>query len=417
MLALDTIIIFPLLIFFVMNYRIGPGETPYWLFGIIFLMLFIYIFLDLKLLKISDRLYFIAKKTILWVLIFITIGSCLFSEIIVRHQSSPIYHVHDIILQQEAAIRLMLHGNNPYTATYFNTPLAQWHYSDTEVNPALYHFVMQPFYLIFALPFYVAMSRTVGFFDARIPLFFLFIVMLIAAQKIPNAENSKRLLVTLFAFNPATLGYFIEGRDDIFMFAFMIIGFLLLQRNKNIPASIFMAFAFAVKQSAWPLFPFYIFYLYYKEKSLAKTIKQLLIFGLTFSVIVFPFIFWNPKAYMDSTVFYLSGNAAHSYPVAGYGLGMLLHQTGIISDVHAYYPFWIWQVLFGLPFIIWLIIWQKRENSLQRLVLVYGIFLFVFWYLSRYFNNSHFGYLSMTFILAYFLQEKNSVNQERIEQV
>lgn len=407
MLALDTVILFPLVIFFVMNYRIGPGETPYWLFGLIFLMLFTNIILDLKLLKLINKKYNLIKKIILWGLIFLTIGSGLFSEITVRHQSSPIYHVHDIILQQEAAIRFMIHGINPYTTSYFNTPMAQWHYSDTEVNPALYHFVMQPFYLIFTVPFYFVMTRTLGFFDARVPLFFLFIVMLFVSEKIVKSELDKRLSVALLAFNPATLGYFIEGRDDIFMFSFMVVGFFFMLRNKNIFASIFMALAFAVKQSAWPLFPFYVFYLYFKERKLVKLTKPLTIFALTFLLIVAPFFLWSPKGFIDSTIFFVSGNATHSYPVAGYGLGMLLHQIGIIPNVHAYFPFWIFEVIVSVPILIWLLFWLKKSISIKKVILGYGIFLFVFWYCSRYFNNSHLGYLTMIFIFAYFMQEES----------
>ena len=44
---LDTILLFALLIPFIMNYRISPGTTPYWLFGLIFFGLLSYISLDL----------------------------------------------------------------------------------------------------------------------------------------------------------------------------------------------------------------------------------------------------------------------------------------------------------------------------------------------------------------------------------
>ena len=148
---LDTILLFALLVPFIMSHRISPGETPYWLFGLIFLGLLAYVsfdlFFDLKL-KLLNKL----KMAVLWILIIVTIGSGIYSEVIVRHQSSPTYNVHDIILQQESAIRFLIHGTNPYSTTYFGTPLEKWHYSDTEVNPALFHFVMGPFYLIFAIP-------------------------------------------------------------------------------------------------------------------------------------------------------------------------------------------------------------------------------------------------------------------------
>src|SRR3989344_5084178 len=113
---LDTVLLFALLIPFIMNYRISPDTTPYWLFGVIFFGLLSYISLDLFFsLRIDLRNKL--KMIVLSFLIILSIGSGIFSEIVVRHQTAPIYGVHDIILQQESAIRFLIHGNNPYSAT------------------------------------------------------------------------------------------------------------------------------------------------------------------------------------------------------------------------------------------------------------------------------------------------------------
>lgn len=406
---LDTILLFALLIPFIMTYRINPGETPYWLFGLIFLGLFVYILLDLPIFKLTDKFRNTSKYILLWFLIIGSIGAGYYSSIIVRHQTAPVYGVHDIVIQQESAIRFLLHGKNPYSATYFDTPLAQWHYSDTETNPALYHFVMEPFYLLFSIPFYIVMAHgPPGFFDGRIPLLFLFFALLIMASKSVKEHSRKLKFIILLAFNPATLGYFLEGRDDIYMFTFLFGALYLLNKRKEMLAGVLMALAFAVKQSAWPIFPFYFAYLYFKNKDIKKTLFQLVPFAVTFGIIVLPFVFWDIKAYFDSTIFYLSGNTAHSYPISGYGFGALLREFDFIKDSNSHYPFWMWQTLIGLPLMIWLINWQKKENSVQKLIIIYGIFLFVFWYFSRYLNNSHLGYISMVFITAYFWPENDN---------
>ncbi len=409
---LDSIILFPLVIFFIMNYRLSPGETPYWLFGLIFLGLFLYVLLDLSLFKILEKAKVRLKYFLLALLIIASIGSAFYASIIVRRQSSPVYGVHDIVVQQEGAIRFLLHGINPYATTYFNTPLEDWHYSDKETNPALYHFVMQPFYLLFAIPFYLVSAHVLfGFFDGRIPLLFLFFVLLFFAFKTVKDHKEKHLFIILLAFNPATLGYFLEGRDDIFMYAFAFAAFYFLTKGKSLISGVSMAFAFATKQSIWPIFPLYFAYLYFKNKNLKKTLVSLIPFTVTFLIIVLPFFVWDPKAYLESTIFYLSGNAQHSYPIAGYGLGSILKDIGIIKSSNQYYPFWIWQTIVGLPLIIWLIYWQKKENTVKRLIIVYALFLFVFWYLSRYFNNSHLGYISMLLITTYFWPEEDKIKQ------
>ncbi|MDO8621152.1 MAG: glycosyltransferase 87 family protein [Candidatus Levybacteria bacterium] len=403
---LDSILLFALVIPFIMTYRISPGDTPFGLFGIIFLGLLLYIVLDIT--KIKDNLYFKLKHIILWLIIVTVIGSAFLSAIIVRHNTAPSYMIHDIILQQESAIRFFLDGKNPYAVTYFGTPLEQWNYSATEINPALYHFVMQPFYLLFALPFYVLSNSLLGFFDGRIPLLFLFLMLLVFADILTKDKDKKLLFLIMLAFNPSILGYTLEGRSDIFMFAFLFLGFYFLYTKKYFSAGIPIALAFVVKQSAWPILPFYFAFIYFKNKNISKTLRDLVPFVITFIAIIFPFLLWNQKAFLDSTIFYLSGTTIHSYPISGYGLGMLLSQIGVIKDLHQYYPFILWQAIIGMPLIAGLIFYLKKSPSVGRLILVYGIFLFIFWYLSRYFNNSHLGYLSVVFITAYFWPKDNN---------
>lgn len=413
--SLSSILIFPLVIFFVIQYRISPGDTPFWLFGIIFALLTAYLCIDIV--PLHKKIYDIAKNILLWVVVIVVLGAGFSAAIIVRHQTAPIYNVNDIIVQQEAAIRFFVHGKNPYSETYFSTPLAQWNYSDTDINPALYHFVMEPFYLLFALPFYVLSNHTVGYFDGRIPLLFLFLVLLFTAFSIPKEQENKRLFVTLLAFNPATLGYALEGRSDIYMFAFSFLGLFFLWKKKYFWAGIPLGLAFMIKQSIWPFFPLYVSYLLFVlknqtiswQKTIVQTLKNLSGFIAVIVMFATPFLLWNPKAFLESTIFYLSGNDPHSYPISGYGLSAMLHEFGFIKDVHAYYPFVYWQVGIGLPVLVLLLWYLHKKPAVTKLIFSYGIFLFVFWYLSRYFNNSHLGYLSMVFLTAYFWESEEKI--------
>jgi len=404
--SLNSILLFCLVIPFIMNYRLSWLETPFWLFGLIFLALLANISIDL--LDFKEALYFKLKTIILWVVIVLSLGSGFLSAIIVRHETSPTYMIHDIILQQESAIRFLIHGKNPYTTSYFGTPLEKWNYSPNEINPALYHFVMEPLYVIFSIPFYFVSTKLFGFFDGRIPLLFLFLVLLFFAAKVPKENKNKLLFPMLLAFNPAYISYLMEGRSDIFMFTFLFAGFYFLYQKKNVLSGILFALSFAVKQSAWPLFPFYVAYLALKLKNVKKVIFALIPFAVTFAIFTGPFFLWGPHSFIESTVSYLSGTASHSYPISGYGLGMLLFQLGFIKDVHMYYPFIIWQIVLGIPLLLVLLKYLKKNTNIQTLIICYGIFLFVYWYISRYFNNSHLGYLSMVFLSAYFWPTENA---------
>lgn len=404
--SLSSVLLFALVIPFMMTYRLGPGETPYWFFGIIFGLLLGYLGLDLIPRKKEKTGWL--KSLILWAVIILVIGGAYFSAIVVRHQTAPVYQVHDIVLQLESAVQFFLQGENPYATTYFGTPLEQWHYSSFRTNPALYHFVMMPWYLLFSLPFYFLSLPLFGFFDGRMPLVFLFAVLLVLAWRLIKSETERRhLFLALLAFNPATLGYFLEGRGDIFMFAFLFWSWYWLEKERFSLAGIPLALAFATKQSSWPIFPFYFAFLWLKNKrNLKQTMKNILPFVLVFGVIVLPFFFWDGRAFLESTLFYLSGSAPHSYPVSGYGWGMVLHQIGIIREIGDYYPFWIWQLIICLPLGVILFRWLAQSLEVWRLITCYGIFTFVFWYFSRYFNNSHLGYLSMVFLTGLFWPKK-----------
>ncbi len=401
---LDSVLAFVLIVPFIMTVRISPYETPYWLFSLIFGGLLFYLALDL--LEVKEKLFEKLKNITVWILVLTVIIASFASAIIVRHQTSPIYNVHDIIVQQEIAMRYLLDGKNPYSEKYFGTPLEQWHYSDTEINPALYHFVMQPLYLTFSLPFYPLFGRTIGYFDGRFPLLLLFFAALIVAFKAVKDGEKRRSFVLLLAFNPLMILYTLEGRSDFFMYGFLITGFYLLYKSNFLLSAMLIAASFAVKQSVWPIFPLYVAYLWFKNKDKKIFYKSLFTFGLVFAVLVLPFFLWNPKAFLDSTVFYLSGNTPNSYPISGYGFGMLLQEFGFIKNLKDQFPFIIFQLIFGIPVLLYLIKFIKQRTTVKSLILAYGIFLFIYWYFSRYFNNSHIVFLTILFTTAYFWPSK-----------
>jgi hypothetical protein len=393
--SLDGVLLFSLTLSFIMKYRISPGDTPYWLFTLIFILLLSYFFVN------SSKM----KTILVWLAIIMTIGSALLSSVIVRYQTAPEFGVHDIILQLESAIRYMLQGINPYAADYFGTPLEKWHYSDTDVNPALYHFVMPPFYLLFSIPFYFLGTSLFGLVDGRLPLIFCFVGILFVLSKWVEQKQRPTALL-LFAFNPATIDYFIEGRSDFFMHFFLVASLWFLYQRRALWSAVLLALAFAVKQSIWPFFPLYFLYMYSTHRK--QFFSSLGVFSSVFIGIILPFILWDTHAFIGSTVLYLSGGGENSYPISGYGFGMLLYQMGIIREVSAYFPFTVFQVLGTLPVLYIAGIYIVKKPTVRNLLFSYAFVLFVFWYFSRYFNNSHIGYISSILVTAYFLPEQDN---------
>ncbi len=398
--SLLTVLLFVLVTPVIIDFTIFHDKQHNLYYGLVIGLL-----LGMSILDIYKNKFPIFEKLRSWtvfLIIGLTVGVGCVVYIYDRYKIAPTYRTHDIVIQQEVAVRMLLTGKNPYKETYFNTPLQDFKYSDSNINPALYHFVNEPLYLVSVIPFYFIESKFFGFFDARVPLYLLFLVLLFGGYRIIKDRENKLLFITLMTFNPMTMRFFLEGRSDMFMLPFLFFGFIFLHKKNFILASIFIAFAFAVKQSVWPLLPFFVYFLWLKTENYKLVFKYFLVFAFTLGIFILPFLLWDPKAFLNSTVFYLSGNTAHAYPISGYGFGILMKDLGFIKDVYASYPFMIWQIIIGVPILIFLVRYLKNNPSVKALIICYTIFLAVFWYFSRYLNDSHIGFISSLFIIAYF---------------
>lgn len=404
--AFDALLLMVLSLPVVLRYKILPTETtPYWLFGILFFMLvgnILYSF-HAKVLGKQD-IFFRIKSAILWIVLSIAIGGVVGTAIIDRSRGSPVLGVHDIILQQEAAMRYLLQGKNPYKETYFGTPVEQFHYAEVtkdDVNPALYHFVMPPWYLLFPFSFYFISIPIAGYFDGRFALLFTMVLLLIFLFRWFKNKTIGNIAMIITALSPATVDYFIEGRSDMFALSWLIISLYFLEKKRILISALFFGLALLSKQTIWFAIPIYFTYVWlYKQKNIKKVMRPLIIAGAVVLVIAGPFLWWDPKAFFDSVIIYLSGGSKTSYPISGYGLSMVLYSFGVIKDRHEYYPFIYWQLAFGLPVLVASLVWLSRKLSMSRLLIGYAVTLSVIWYTSRYFNNSHLAYLSSVFALG-----------------
>lgn len=401
-----TVLLFILVTPIITDYTIFHDQQPTLYYGLVFLMLILLAIFDL--LKGKYRILMRLRIFAVFLIIILTVGLGSFIYVYDRHKISPSYRTNDIVIQQEVAVRMLLTGKNPYKETYKNTALEEFKFYDAKENPALYHFVMEPFYLVSVIPFYFTQSRLFGFFDARVPLYFLFFAMLTLGYKVIKDKENKLLFITLMTFNPMTLRFVLEGRSDMFMYPFLFVGFILLHKRHFSLATVFTALAFAIKQSAWPFFPLFTFFIYIKTKSIKQVFKYTGLMGLVSGMFILPFFLRDPNAFLNSTVYYLTGATLHSYPISGYGFSMVLRNIGTIRDTSDYYPFIIWQIIFLLPALFLLFKLIKKYPTTKTLISSYALLLFVFWYFSRYFNDSHIGFISSIIITAYFWPEKDA---------
>jgi len=392
----------------VMGYKISSGEgTSYALFLVYFLLNIGNILYSLITTGVSKKVE-ITKTILTWTIVLLVLVGSIGSAIIDRGRIAPgqNYKTHDIILQLEAAVRYLGDGKNPYKETYFGTPMEQWHYGEGDkdmINPALYHFVMPPWYLLSAYPFYYVSMRTVGYFDGRMPLLAASIGLLVVLYMWLKNKDIARLAIIVIGLNPASIGYLIEGRSDMLVLWWFVLSLFLIEKKKYIWSAVMVALAALTKQTAWFAVPLVLGYLLLVKK---VSMKQFIGYVVTGSIVgalfVVPFLAWDAKAFLDSVIFYLSGNSPNSYPISGYGLGMLLINLKVIPDTHAFFPFMVWQLGAGIPGLVAGIACLKKYQSIGFVCIVHAITLFLFWYTSRYFNNSHVAYIATLLSIGVF---------------
>jgi len=120
-------------------------------------------------------------------------------------------------------------------------------------------------------------------------------------------------------------------------------------------------------------------------------------------VFLTPFIVWDAGSMWQDLVAYPAGTLETSFPINGYGLTNYLLQNGFIDSMYDYFPSWIPQLIVGIPLMIGFVILQRKSNSLGTTMRSYAIFMFAYWFFSRFFHDNYVGYVSELLILGVFV--------------
>lgn len=357
---------------------------------------------DISSSKISANIIFNLKLAIFALVFILLIGKSFYSAVKLRHLDSS-YPVHDNPIQIETAAKYLYQGKNPYSQTYpeliKNTVWKE--------NPAVYHVVTLPFYIISSAGILWLTNFFFGWFDERIVHLIVFLpaVFLIWRQRYNLSKESYLIFLIVFFFNPFFAQFFISGRSDVFVFSWLFYCFYALLNKNNILASFFLALAFMSKQSAWPFVPFFFIYLYFLKKGKLKTriqeiMKETYVFFIIVAVFVIPFLIWDAKGFIDGVYNYPAGVLKTSVAIAGFGFGGFLREMKLVK-INGYFPFWIYQTIFCLPVFVFLIKCLKKNKSILILLQSYAIFLFVFWFFSRFFFENYIGFVIMIFLSSF----------------
>jgi len=359
------------------------------------------------------------KRKIILVISLISIFLLIGLIVVFDQSRHPKYeNIHDEIMVTESAIKYFVQWQNPYTEDYFNTPL-ELHQKYRSIivmdsvrvfNPAFFHYAYLPAQFILPSPLYLFLTNTFHWYDHRFFYFICVLIILLILYKMVKDNRRKLLTLILFFFCPSFFFYLLFGFNDLQVLLLLLICLYFLRRKKIILSAIFLALALVSKQSTIIFVPFYLLYLLGDNNKIAKVnhfrkvlFPTLLIFIIVVAVIL-PFIIWDKNSFIDDVLYFVSGKSSTSYPINGVGFSNLIYQAHLVNSVNDYYPFIIWQLVITIPIMIYLIIKQLKDNSLKRLILNYALTLFVFWFFSRYFFNTHMMYIACFLPVAYFIE-------------
>lgn len=363
---------------------------------------------------------YLVKLAIISFIVMLTVIVPTINLIAARYYTGPSSYAHDGgVVQTEEAVKLLLNGENPYSVTYENTPVRDavnpviWERYGLKENPIIYHFTYPPLTFLGPIPFYHVFTLFLGLYDQRFIYLILFISTLVLAYKLPEDSVSKLAIIIALALNPFAVPGMKEGMNDILLLFWIIAIVCLLKVNRTILASSALAYACGSKQMAWVMIPFFFIYIYTVRKTRIKEFlfsKEMAAFGVTMLIIFMPFLIWDGRSFISDILSFHAGTTEHPYPLrgdTGYGFANILLHFGLVSSVISYFPFTLFQIIFTLPLLVWLLLKQVKGNSLNQMLTGYTVTLFVFLFFGRYFAANYIGFILSLLTVSNFFQERS----------
>jgi hypothetical protein len=333
---------------------------------------------------------------------------------LLRAQSGPASYTHDGgVIQTEATIAFFLQGKNPYVETYVDTPMAEWGFS--EYRTALYHYPYLPWTFVFSAPFY-QVGQAVGHYDQRWLYLALMTLAVALAAPLATDARSRLALVALLGLNPVMNLDLVFGQNDAFVLSWILFSLAAWARWRKqtdagqsggrwlLISTLCFGLACASKPTAWFFAPFYALLLLVDQSGLAldwpkvqRASRTLLVRGLPalipFGLLIVPYLLWDAFAFYDDVWRWSNGQGDTGYQIWGWGAANFVLALGWVQDRFDTWPFLLFEALLALPLLVWFLVRQWRHNTLAAACWHYGLFLFAFFYGSRFLNENYLGYI------------------------
>ena len=225
------------------------------------------------------------------------------AETVARSQGHPALHVQPEVTMVEVAAGAALHGLDPYRVRYLHGPLASQPLATKLYYPYL------PAMLLFGLPRAIA-GGTSPLTDARVWFMLGTLLVVWAALALWRGPSQRRLrILQVLAVLPTGTLFLATGGDDLPVLALMLLGLVAMRERRVLLAGAALGLAVAIKQTAWPLAPFFLAAAYWRGTSGAgpragRRDAALAAAGMAAVALPFlaPFLAWHPAAFIRDTI-------------------------------------------------------------------------------------------------------------------
>lgn len=354
------------------------------------------------------------KQVLIWLAVLLLVVTPTLKMVLLRQESGPGSYSHDGgVIQTELVVDYFLQGRNPYSENYTNTPLVSW--GIAEFRTAVYHYPYLPWTFVFSTPFALLSRALMGWYDQRFVYLFLFLLTLALVPGLTGGRNWRALaLLMIVGLNPIMGVEIIFGANDVFVLAWVMLAFWLWRRGFPRSALFVYGLACASKPTAWLLAPFWAWVLVREEvhgwRDVPRLLPRMAVRAwpalLSFALLVLPYVLWDPWAFYDDVWRWAAGVGQTSYQIWGWGASNFVLALGWVGSRKDYWPFWMPELLVGVPLLAWLLTRQMRRNTLVAAAWHYGVFFLAVIYVSRFLNENYLGYILPVLAVGWLADEE-----------
>jgi Gpi18-like mannosyltransferase len=227
--------------------------------------------------------------------------------------------------------------------------------------------VYPPLWGIFCATSYIAYTLTNNpftfYFTIKLPIIIADVLISIILRKIvfkiTNDAKKARIAMLLYLFNPVTIIFSsLWGMFDAIPVLFALLAILYLSEGKHLKSGILLGIGIGFK-GFFPalLLPFFLFYIWKKEKKITSSLKYAVYSTLVPLLISTPFLATAPNSYIGSLFFHI-GKVPQNFTY-WFSLRSLFEAIGISTNLVISLGSYIFIISFAL---LYLLIGKKAEK-------------------------------------------------------